>query len=293
MKSTLRWKPHGRKADLQAGLGTFTGLASNGLDLSLTSCKTVASECSTTTSPPENIRQGVADSRTPGARAGSVRARACRRLFGSIAARDRLRHARADGRKGYITSQQQAAPAATGGLPSHVSRAYAAWQTAVRSVDTRSAPARAAVCAMKTHPRWIRAVAARLCDSTTIERLIDPILTDIELEHRWPRRIWAFLAGALDSFDWLRGASRGARLTRCARVLPRSERRRSSGTNPGILCRSLRRLDRRPGAPATAGRRAAPSTVGPRDVRTLSRSAGASVEHSRCIGVRHRLRLVS
>jgi hypothetical protein len=57
---------------------------------------------------------------------------------------------------------------------------------------------------MKRPGEWLRSLAARVCSVTTMERLIDPVIADLQCEHAevssrrqvW-RRIWVRIAGSL------------------------------------------------------------------------------------------------
>ena len=104
--------------------------------------------------------------------------------------------------KGYLTSRLEDAPPDAGGLPRRLyqptalgRRVLTAWTTAARTLIPEFT--------RMTRPGWrLRGMAARIFDHKTMERVVDPLLADLQKEHAeairrgrvWKSR-WIRLAG--------------------------------------------------------------------------------------------------
>ena len=86
--------------------------------------------------------------------------------------------------KGYITSRLEEPPADAGGLPRRLYQPTALGRRVLSMWNVRRRPLHDGAGTMIRPGDRLRARAARVCRAETMERLIDPLVADLQTEHR-------------------------------------------------------------------------------------------------------------
>src|SRR5437762_10600103 len=126
------------------------------------------------------VRKRVAHSRAARRARGTVRAAARRRVEAETEARDRLRDARPHGRERLQLVAPRRCAAGHGRHAAAVVPGDAARPTRAGGVDVYGHSLAARVRAMRRPGDRLRALAARVFDAETMERLIDPVIADLQ-----------------------------------------------------------------------------------------------------------------
>ena len=209
---------------------------------------------STRSAVPDTAPERSADPGAPRRGIRTVRSAARRGVEGPAETRDGLRHARADGGKRlHHVATRRGTAGSRRPSPPHL-RADGLRPARAERLRTRRAPPDAGARAMTRPGARLRSWASRLLDPSTMERLIDPAIADLQHEHEEAVRRGLIWRGRVILPHRLRHVLEGAdhrhRQTRGVRAVGRGRSR--GGPRDRLLARRRARADCGPGAASAA-----------------------------------------